>query len=345
MPRCACYPAMADSPPLRALIIGLSNIGDALLTADVIDEVRRAFPEAHLALLVGERARPLFDGDPRIQTLLVADRYESVIGRCRLLAALWRYRPQVVVDLRSTLYPLLLKPLASWRYLRRPPRALRHMRDRHCWKLRAQVPGLARRLDRAPAGSPFWASEKDRAHVEQLLRRWRADGAASLAVIAPGARSHLKRWMPEGFAAVADRLIAERGLQVVFTGEPDEAPVVDAVAAHMARRAHSAVGLLTIRQLGVLMARARLVVTNDSGALHLASLVGAPTVAVFGPTDPAKYGPRAGRARVVRRKLFCAPCERPLCRYQHECMRFIPPEEVYAAAASMLDGSSVEAAP
>ena len=332
----------ASRGPARALIIGLSNVGDAVLTADVIAAVRQALPEAHLALLVGSRAKPLFEGDPRIQTLVDLDRYASPAGRCRLLVSLWRYRPDVVVDLRATVYPLLLKPWSAWRYLRRPPRALRHMRDRHAWMLRAQAPGLARWLPAAaPPRDGFWCSAKDQAHVEQLLRRWGVDEGAGLAVIAPGARSHIKRWTADGYARVADRLIADHRLPVVFTGEPAEEEVVEAVLARMERRAHSAVGLLTARQLGALMGRARLVITNDSGALHLASLVNAPTVAVFGPTDPARYGPRAARARVVRRALFCAPCERPLCRFQHECMRFVAADEVYAAAAALLAAAPV----
>ena len=83
-------------------------------------------------------------------------------------------------------------------------------------------------------------------------------------------------------------------------------------------------------------------ITNDSAALHLASAVRVPTVAVFGPTDAEKYGPTAVRSRTVRRQLFCAPCEQSLCRFSHECMRFISPEEVYAAARALLDGAQFQ---
>ena len=82
--------------------------------------------------------------------------------------------------------------------------------------------------------------------------------------------------------------------------------------------------------------RAALVLSNDSASLHLASAVGAPTVAVFGPTDERKYGPTAPRSRVVRRRLFCSPCEQALCRFSHECMRFIGADEVYDAAKRLL---------
>src|SRR3990167_3063104 len=127
----------------RVLIIGPSNIGDAILAGDVVSSVRNNFPDAHLTLVVGERAQALFAGDPRIQTLVNADAFSSPVGRLRLAWSLWRYQPQLVVDLRHTLYPLLLKPLTFWRFLRQPPNALQHMRERHLWKLRTQVPTAA----------------------------------------------------------------------------------------------------------------------------------------------------------------------------------------------------------
>jgi len=337
----------------RVLIIGPSNIGDAVLTADVIASARRRFPDAHLALVVGERAASLFTGDPRLQTLVELSRFDSLLGRLRLAAALWRYHPHLVVDLRHTLYPLLLKPLAAWRYLRRPPKKLTHMREHQLWKLYQQVPEVrvsSRLKAQGKSGSlqpsafslqpSLWWSEKDLAHVEQLWRRWRFDDAQRVVVICPGARSHIKRWTTDGFARVADRLTVELGVVVIFAGEPDERPVVEEILGMMARRAHSAVGVTTIRQLGALMARAQLVITNDSAALHVASAVQTPTVAIFGPTDERKYGPTSPRRRVVRRRLFCSPCEQALCRFQHECMRFVNPDEVYEAARQLLIAST-----
>ena len=92
------------------------------------------------------------------------------------------------------------------------------------------------------------------------------------------------------------------------------------------------------------MQRAQLVITNDSASLHLASTLDVPTVAIFGPTDEAKYGPTSRARRVIRRRLFCAPCEQALCRFHHECMRFISPDEVYEAARGLLGCGARDAA-
>ncbi len=330
--------APAASSRTRILIIGPSNIGDAILSHEVIAAVHRGSPDAHVTLVVGARAQSLFADDPRIHTLVDSDAFDSAWGRCSLALALWRYRPHVVVDLRHTFYPILLKPFSAWRYLRQPPAALVHMRERHRWKLRAQAPHLTAVTSSTTAdgGSALWLSAKDIAHVEALRRRWNVADAQRLVIICPGARSHIKRWGAEGFAQVADRLIRETHAHVVFSGEPDEESVVDTIRSLMRERAHSAVGLVTIRQVGALMRQASLVITNDSASLHLASALNVPTLAIFGPTDAAKYGPTAARSRTIRRRLFCAPCEQALCRFNHECMRFIGADEVFQAACELL---------
>src|SRR3989338_4503008 len=83
-------------PAKRVLIIGPSNIGDAILAGGVVAAVRDQYPNAHLTLVVGGRAQALFAGDPRIQTLVNADAFSSAVGRLRLTLSLWRYQPPVV---------------------------------------------------------------------------------------------------------------------------------------------------------------------------------------------------------------------------------------------------------
>ncbi len=318
----------------RLLVIGPSNIGDAILMSDVVAALHRRYPNAHLTLAVGARARALFEGDPRIGTLVDLSAFRFPAGQWRLLRALWRYRPTVIVDVRHTLYPLLLTPWRAWRYLGRAPRGVRHMRDRQRWALWRQAPGARAALD---GRCPLWFSAKDEAQLEQMRQRWKLEARKPLVIMCPGARSHIKRWTASGFARVADRLIGEAGAEVVFSGEVAEEEVVQEILGLMEQRAHSCTGLATIRQAGLLMRQATLVITNDSASLHLASALGVPTVALFGPTDAAKYGPTAPAHQVIRHALFCAPCEASLCRFNHECMRFITPDEVYDAAQELLE--------
>lgn len=323
--------------PQRILVVGLSNIGDAVLMSPVIAHLHAAFPHAELTLLVGQRAEAVFARDPRVHHVLSMERFDGWLGRLRLVALVWRLRPDVLIDVRQTALPLVWRPWRAPRYFWPLPRAVTHRRERHLMRLQRQLGRAADQLLPPPPGPTLWISPEDRAAVETLTRRWGLDPAKRVVVISPGARSHIKRWLPERFAAVADRLIEEEQVEVVFTGEPEEAAIVQEVLDAMRRRAHSAVGSTTICQLAALMQRACLVITNDSAALHVAGAVGAPVLALFGPTDPEKYGPTGPQDRLIQRRLFCVPCEAPLCRFNHECMRFVSADDVYDAASMLLD--------
>ena len=326
----------------RIVVIGLSNIGDAILMSPVVERLHTLYPSAHLTLLVGERARALFVNDPRVHRLWCMDEFAGLTGRLRLVRAVWQMRPDMLVDLRTTLLPLVWRPWRILRSVRPLPRTVTHMRERHLWRLSRQLSHLAT----WPLGHPsdgqtsLWISQQETADVDRLVSRWGLDSARRVIVICPGARSHIKRWSAEGFASVADRLIEEAEAEVVFTGEPDEAPLIEEILRTMRHRAHNAAGSTTIQQLAALMQRARLVITNDSASLHLACAVNVPVLALFGPTDPRKYGPTGARDRVIQRRLFCVPCEQALCRFHHECMRFITPDEVHETARQMLESGT-----
>jgi lipopolysaccharide heptosyltransferase II len=326
----------------RIVLVGLSNVGDAILMAPVIQRLHERYPRAFLTLFVGERAQSVFFNDPRVHQVVCTDDYRGPLGRLGLVRELWRARPDLVVDLRSTILPLLWKPWRALRYLAKPPKTVAHMRERHLWKLDRQDPNARRERSGAPATipCPIWMSEEEISRADLLLERWGVGGQRPLVVICAGARSHIKRWSAERYAEVADRLIDAAGVEVLFTGEPEEAPIVQDILKAMRHRAHNGTSSTTVPQLARLMQRAALVLTNDSASLHVACAAGAPVVAIFGPTDPRKYGPTGARDRAIQRRLFCVPCEAAQCRYSHECMRFIPVEEVAEAALGVLRGQA-----
>ena len=322
----------------RILVIGLSNVGDAVLMSPEIEQLHQTFPDARVTLWLGERAEAVFADDPRVQELVCLDDYEGFWGHLRLVQRLRQTRPDLVVDLRHTAWPLLWKPWRCLRYVWPFRSSTRHMRDQHLVTLHRQAGDLVHGMaTRAAADLPsLWIAPKDRAAIDTLLARWGVVASKPLVVMCPGARSHIKRWYAERFAAVADRLIDEAGVELILTGEPDESSIAQEIVGVMRQRAHSAVGRTTLRQVAALMQRAALVITNDSASLHVACAVRAPVLALFGPTDPCKYGPTGPADRVLQRRLFCVPCEQAQCRFHHECMRFISTEEVYETARQML---------
>jgi ADP-heptose:LPS heptosyltransferase len=319
--------------PKRILVIGLSNIGDAVLMSPVIEALRSSYPFASITLFCGERAKAVFEDDPRIKNILGIEEFSGLLGRIRLLASVWKMRPDILVDLRYRALILFFRPWRLFKYLLSPPPNIKHMKMQHLWRLSRQA-GLS--FSAETVSNPLSISSKTKEYVQSLLDRWGLDARKRLAIVCAGAKSPIKRWNSDRFAAVCDFLIEDMGCEVILTGEVREANIINEILESMKRKAHSAVGSTTVLQTAALMQKAFLVITNDSASLHLACAVGAKVLAIFGPTDPAKYGPTGKDDRAIHRRLFCSPCEKATCRYSHECMRFIPIEEVCAAAKEML---------
>jgi heptosyltransferase II len=173
----------------------------------------------------------------------------------------------------------------------------------------------------------------------------RAGEALSAASLAPGdlvvlcpasASAATKRWPPDRFAALCDRL-AQRGFACAVATGPGERDLGDTVA-QAARAAPPVVGTdLDAVELAAVFARARLVVANDSGPAHLAAAVGTPVVAFFGPTDPGRTAPSGAPMRILDRYVFCSPCFRETCPYGHECMEEITVDDAMRAVEELLD--------
>lgn len=154
-------------------------------------------------------------------------------------------------------------------------------------------------------------------------------GGAPVAVINPGATyGSAKRWYPRRFAEVADRLHERYGLKIVLVGSSGERPIAEEIAAAMRAPAENLAGKTSVRQMMAVVADARLVVTNDSGPMHVAAAFGVPIVALFGPTDPRTTSPWTRKAVVVRKQVFCSPCLLRHCPIDHRCMKRIAVEDV-----------------
>ena len=312
----------------RILIISLSNLGDALLTYPALGALREAHPDAEFQVLASPRTRLLFEGDPQFRRVWVWEKKAWVPKQLAQITRLAGQRFDLVVDFRNSLIPLFLPGARRARILR-PASGGLHRAAVHLNLLK----DLKGPVGRQPLRLPYGLEE------EAQVNTWIKPDLRTV-VLVPGARSHLKRWGPKGFAEVADRLIQEKNAQILLVGEPAERAISEDVSRAMRGPVTDLTGTTTLRRLAALLARTELMITNDSACLHAAELMGVPTVAIFGPTDERKYGPRHPRSAVVRRTMVCAPCELALCPYGHECMKWIEPAEVYTAAAKILEGGA-----
>lgn len=314
----------------RILVITLSNVGDIILTTPVISALAKEFPDARMDVMVGPQGKDIFEKDPNIFKVIIYDKHMPMTEKARLQMKLKRLRYDLVVDIRNTIFPLLISPKYRTATIQKFPHHIIHSKKKHLYRLKSVG------IDNLDEASYIHITKDDEEYVDRLLTE---QGIADpIAVISPGAKSHLKRWTAEGFAEVADRLMMECKASVVFIGSKEDEALVSDVIAKMKDKPYNLVGRTNIRQLAGLMKRSKVLITNDSAPLHLGNAVGAKVVAIFGPTDPRKYGPTGEFDVVVREKLSCAPCERAECDHNYECMRSIPPDAVFDAAKMIIEG-------
>lgn len=155
--------------------------------------------------------------------------------------------------------------------------------------------------------------------------------------VSPGAAyGNAKRWLPERFAESAREVAWALGARVVLFGSAGERPLCGSVAAAVGDNACNLAGETTLREFIDMASACRIFLTNDSGAMHIASALGVPTVTVFGSTDDVTTGPTGPLARIVRERVECSPCLRRECPIDHRCMTRIPASRVTQTAFELL---------
>jgi len=354
------------------LVVKLADMGDLLTAIPALRALRESFPHFRIEALVTPHSAPILEDSALVDDILTFEkhRYDSVISAIKpfslwSLIRLWR-------DLRSRRYEWLfiLHHLTTrWGTLKYAGLALSTgTRERigldngRGWFLTQRVKDLGfggrHEVDYwlevvGVAGAKsenltLPVSEGAMAKAHLLLGgsgRWRE--GVPLVAIHPGSGEYslARRWPLDRFAQVADALMERRGVQVVLLGGPDEAELTQSVASLMRHEAIDLGGKTSIPVLAALLRECRLFVGNDSGVMHLASAVGTPMVAIFGPSNPLAWGPWGPSHEVVQVDLECSPCiyrgfrlgrlegcENP------ECINQVSPEMVLAAAERLWQG-------
>ncbi|MFH1847942.1 MAG: glycosyltransferase family 9 protein [Candidatus Omnitrophota bacterium] len=310
----------------RVLFITLSNIGDIVLSTPVLGVLRGEFPKAKIDVMSGPNGEEIFRSHPMVHDWFLYDKRAGAASKAGLIKSLRRKKYDCIVDLRNSLFPFLVGARLRTSPLVKPPRSVRHKKKAHLYKLRS----VGINVKDAPFA--FHVGKEDEGHVRELLDK---NGPhKDFIVISPGAKSHIKRWTAAGFAGLCDMIEGELGLDIVMVGGENDRAIVETIQKGARCKFINLAGRLSLRQLGALLKRSQLLVTNDSAPMHIAWALGVRTVAIFGPTDPQKYGPYGTGNIIVRKKIKCSPCETAQCRFKHECMGRIEAGEVIRAIRS-----------
>lgn len=350
----------------RSIAVFLPNwVGDVVMATPSLRAVREHFPEARI-IHVGRSAALATLAPSPYADAVICDRPSQPGkpgGLLHLAARLRQRRPDLAVLLPNSFRSALAARMGAAR------RVLGYDRDGRGWLLTDKLPpprgpdgglrpvsarqyyadllGLVGvRADSLEMSLPVAA--EDRAAAEALLAEAGAAGGGPWVMLNPAASfGTSKMWAASRYAALADLLIERRGARVILNAAPSERHVAAWVGEAM--RHEPAISFAerrnTLGLLKALLARCDLLVTNDTGARHLAAAMGIGVVTVFGSTDPEWSRIDYRRERIVRVEVECSPCQEKLCAQRpgpayHQCMERITAEMVYAAAAELLDAAN-----
>ena len=344
--------------PRRILLLRLERIGDLLMALPAIGDVRALAPDAEIDLVVGSWNAELAGALPSVSRVLTLDaawlaREHDGLGIPALVGAARQWR-RSSYDLALNFEPDIRTNLlasasgARWTagYASGGGGSLLDVALEY--DVRAHTTDNARRLvstvfGRTPpprTGGHLVLPAKAQETASRMLAGFRRP---LVGVHVSGGRA-IKQWDLDRFATVARQLISARGAHIVLTGSTGDRPLVEEVKRMLpTASAIDAAGDSDLLTVAALLSRLDLLVTGDTGPMHLAAEVGTPIVAVFGPSDPARYAPRAANDRIVRVDLPCSPCNRirlPPARcvgHTPDCLAFISADRVVAEAIAALD--------
>lgn len=320
------------------VVIAPNWLGDCVMALPVLKAIRRAHPGDPLAVLARRGAAALFRAEASANAVL--ERGSLLDDIRRLRAAGFAEAWLLPNSFRSAVAPFFARiperigydtdrrGALLTRSVREPERTRHQLRDYD--ELLASG-GIEPVLEPPRFSPPAEAV----ARADRSLSTAGIDGSPRLALLAPGAAfSWTKRWPPESFGRLADRL-AESGFERAAVIGPGEEPLGAAVAAAAAGPLPILGADLDPAGLAALFSRARVVVANDSGPAHLAAAAGTPVVVFFGPTDPGRTAPSGAPSKILDRYVFCSPCFLKECPFGHECMKEISAETALEAVLEL----------
>lgn len=348
------------SETIRHILVRMPNwIGDAVMCTPALMGVRERFPHVRLSLLTRSSVGELLMGHPACDEVIVYDhqgRHAGLGGKWTLVRQLQGLAADMAILFQNAFEAALLTWLAGI------PIRYGYATDRRGWLLSHPVPvpawkdqrhqvvyfqemlrPLGAGLEQGPPAVPAWEFA-DGGGVH--LSRFGIEESMTLIGLNPGSvYGDAKRWLPDRFAAAADRLVTEtqereepdRPVRCVIVGGPGEEALGQAIGGMMQTHPLVLSGRTTLQELMAVVRRCRCFLTNDTGPMHIAAALGVPVVAVFGPTNPVTTGPCGARQIVVRHDMRCAPCLLRSCPIDHRCMTSVEVEEVVEAALSLIN--------
>lgn len=337
----------SETAPRSIVVIAKEHIGDLVCTTPALRSLRRLYPNAHITVDVGERAACVLANCPYVDEVVGRPAHQGIVGKAKYVAWLRKRK----FDLGVVLYDspdlrLFLRLSGTPRRIGivRKPRFANCLTDIVAWNptghetndnYRSVIAHLGGDVsDPRPEVFPTNADEQA---VQQILK---AEGVApntTLIALNPSTSMAGKFWPAERFAELGNLLNSLPNTRLLLLGGPGDEILADEICAGMTVQPVVLTGKLTILQLAALLKHCRVLVTGDTGPMHISCAVGTPVVALFGPTNPIQTGPGYAPGNTIIRKVSACPeCTLYVCRHNSACLRQITAQEVAQAVHNHL---------
>ena len=339
---------------MNILIVKLSAIGDVIHTLPSLAALRRLYPDAHITWVVEEAAADLVKNHPYLDVVLISRRkswskdiqegkiLKPLFDVCSLIKELRRRRYDLVIDFhglfKSSIIVFLSKGKRKLGYDSLQELSGLFLNEKISEDMNKHAVDryldFPRYLGAKIENVEFILPQNNNAEekVRLLMSKYKLDDKKFIA-INPVAYWKTKLWDNEKFAGLADLIKEKLNLKVVFTGSEKES--IEGITSRMTTEGINLGAKTSLLDLIYLYKKARMVITTDSGPMHLAAAVGTPVIALFGPTDPARTGPYGKEHVIITAGLPCSPCFLKKCSTR-KCMRDISPDEVLTAIEEKL---------
>lgn len=333
----------------KIIIFNVNWLGDVICSTPAIRAIKRFYPDSYLACLVVPRCRQVLEANPHIDEVIDFDEkgsHRGLVGKLQLIGYLRSKRFDKAFILHRSFSRALMLTLAGipWRVgyntkkrgwllscSLEEPQQPAHKVDYFLNLVKATashfVDGEFRELDEQDYEFVISPGMLDRAG--RILKEEGLRPSSKFALLNPGGNWLLKRWPVDNFARLGDLIVEKTGMPVVITGAEKDLTLAQEIAKQMKTKPVITCGQTDIKSLAGLLKLSSVVVTGDTGPMHLAVAVGSRVIALFGPTSPQLTGPRGrGNYTLIHKDIGCeVPCYNYSCKV-NRCMQAIKPEEV-----------------
>ncbi|TKJ33591.1 lipopolysaccharide heptosyltransferase II [bacterium (candidate division B38) B3_B38] len=334
------------------LVRGTNWIGDCVCSLPALRVIRRTFPSAELTLMVKPWVAGIYQPSKLIDHLLIYDRsgeYRGAKGFLSVVRQLRKGGYELAILFQNAFQAAALTFFARiphrWGYAtdgrgflltRALPVNKETLRRHHVYYYTELLRGLGI-AEEEPPQMELLIDEGAKEKMKQLLLNSGVSWERPLVGINPGAAfGPAKRWLPERFGEVADRLEQSADCRVVVVGSTRERDIARKMTSFMKSTPIVLTGKTTLQELIAVISLCQLFISNDSGPMHLAAALRVPTIGIFGPTDERITAPWGEGHSVISKQLDCRPCQLADCPTEHRCMKAITAEEVYSVARQKL---------